>query len=146
MSDHNGCIKEWSGLTDTGIWTLHHNKNAVVVLDNAAMFGLPYRDKSLANLRNLILNAQVEVLIGLVGKLPWCSKATAGDMQSQCWMVIEVMALLMRDISNLGGKGEFLHTSEWDTLHHTSFYVTSRFASKCCYINGTICTVWSYTM
>ena len=146
MSGRNGCIKEWSGLTDTGIWTPHHNKNAVVVFDNAAMFGLPYRDKSLANSRNLISNAQVEAFIGLVGKLPWCSKATAGEIQSQCWMEIGVTALLMRDISNLGGKKENLRASKWDTFHHTSFDVTSRYASKCCYINGSMCTVWSYSM
>jgi hypothetical protein len=56
------------------------------------MLGLPYRDKSLANSRSLISNAQVEAFIGVVGKLPQRSKATAGEIQSQCSIEIGVMA------------------------------------------------------
>jgi hypothetical protein len=72
--------KEGLQLTDTGTFgTPHHDKKAVVAFDNAEMLGLPYSNKSLANSRSLISNAQVEAFIGVVGQLPWGTKAIAGE-------------------------------------------------------------------
>lgn len=70
-----------------------HTKNDEIVLDNAVMFGLPYKHSNLINSRSLISNAQVGALSGVDEKLPRCKRATAGEMQSQYSIRVGVIAV-----------------------------------------------------
>lgn len=76
------------------------------------MLGLPYSDKSLANSRNLISNAQVEAFIGVVGKLPQRSKATAGEIQSQCSMAMGVITTLQKSVIRVQQKKMYIPPNE----------------------------------